>query len=38
MAMDWILTKLGANKVRWNPETLQDKLGFLGEPTSLGFI
>lgn len=38
LVMDWILTKLGANKVRWNPETLQDKLGFLGEPTSLGFI
>lgn len=38
MVMDFILTKLGANKVRWNPETLQDKLGFLGEPTSLGFI
>ncbi len=38
MGMDWILTKLGANKIRWNPETLQDKLGFLGETTSLGFV
>jgi PTS system galactitol-specific IIC component len=38
IGMDWLLTKLGANKVKWNPETLQAKLGFLGEPTSLGFI
>ncbi|MDN6631299.1 MAG: PTS galactitol transporter subunit IIC [Staphylococcus equorum] len=38
LLMDWILTKLGANKVRWNPENLQERLGFLGEPTSLGFF
>nr|WP_236671786.1 PTS transporter subunit IIC [Enterococcus sp. BWB1-3] len=38
IGMDWILTKLGANKVQWNPEKIQDKLGFLGEPTSLGFM
>jgi len=36
--MDWILTKLGANKVQWNPEKIQEKLGFMGEPTSLGFV
>lgn len=38
IGMDWILNKLGANKVKWNPETLQEKLGFLGEPISLGFV
>lgn len=38
VGMDWLLTKLGANKVQWNPETIQDRLGFLGEPVSLGFI
>lgn len=38
IGMDWLLTKLGANKVQWNPEKIQDKLGFLGEPTSLGFM
>lgn len=38
VGMDWLLTKLGANKVQWNPETIQDRLGFMGEPVSLGFI
>ncbi|MFD1414847.1 PTS galactitol transporter subunit IIC [Oceanobacillus jeddahense] len=38
VGMDWILNKLGANKVKWNPETLQNRLGFLGEPTTLGLI
>ena len=37
MAMDWILTKLGANKVRWNPETLQDKLGFFRRTNVIRF-
>jgi len=38
LAMDWILNKLGANKIKWNPENLQNKLGFLGEATTLGLI
>ena len=38
MLMDWILTKAGANKVQWNPTSVQQRLGFLGEPTTLGFI
>ncbi len=38
IGIDWVLTKMGANKVKWNPETLQTRLGFLGEPTSLGFV
>ncbi len=33
-----ILNKLGADKVQWNTETLQRKLGTLGEPTTIGFI
>lgn len=35
---NWILNKLGANKIKWDPETLQDKLGFLGEATFLGLV
>ncbi|EIW15469.1 MULTISPECIES: PTS galactitol transporter subunit IIC [Pelosinus] len=38
MLMDWILTKAGADKVQWNPTSVQQRLGFLGEPTTLGFI
>lgn len=35
---NWLLNKLGANKVRWSPEDLQARLGFLGEPITLGLI
>ncbi|MHC5375651.1 PTS transporter subunit IIC [Enterococcus sp. LJL120] len=38
MVVDWILNKLGANKIQWNPENVQKRLGFLGEPITLGFI
>lgn len=38
IVVDWILNKLGANNVKWNPETLQQKLGFMGEPISLGLV
>ncbi|WP_159566097.1 PTS galactitol transporter subunit IIC [Budvicia diplopodorum] len=38
IVVDWILNKLGANKIKWNPETLQEKLGFIGEPISLGLV
>ncbi|MFD2729406.1 PTS galactitol transporter subunit IIC [Enterococcus camelliae] len=38
MVVDWILNKLGANRVKWNPENVQKKLGFMGEPVTLGFI
>ena len=38
IVVDWILNKLGANKVKWNPQTLQEKLGFMGEPISLGLV
>ena len=35
---NWILNKIGANKIHWNPENLRDKLGFLGDPIILGAI
>lgn len=38
IGMDWLLNKLGLNKINLNPETLQKRMGFLGEPTSLGLI
>lgn len=38
LGLDWILNKLGANKIKWNPENLQNKLGFLGEATTLGLL
>lgn len=38
IVVDWILNKLGANKIQWNPQTLQAKLGFMGEPVSLGLV
>ncbi|MGG5329527.1 PTS galactitol transporter subunit IIC [Enterococcus sp. AZ163] len=38
IVMDWILNKLGANKIKWNPENVQKRLGFLGEPVTLGLV
>lgn len=38
MIMDPIWNKLGLHKVKLNPQTLQKKLGFLGEPISLGLF
>ncbi|MCD4672640.1 MAG: hypothetical protein K8R77_08255 [Anaerolineaceae bacterium] len=35
---NWVLNKLGANKIRWSPADLQERLGFLGEPITLGLI
>lgn len=36
--MNWILDKLGAGKINLNPKTLKKKLGFLGEPITLGLF
>lgn len=36
--MDPVWNKLGINKIKLSPEYLQEKLGFLGEPISLGFF
>lgn len=38
MAMNWFLNKLGANKIKWSPEALRKKLGFVAEPMVLGAI
>ncbi|EOH88396.1 PTS galactitol transporter subunit IIC [Enterococcus pallens] len=38
IVMDWILNKLGADKIKWNPENVQKRLGFLGEPVTLGLV
>lgn len=38
IALDVILNKLGADKVNLRPEPIQRKLGFLGEPMTVGFI
>ena len=36
--MDWILSKLGADKINLDPDTLKKRLGFLGEPVTLGLM
>lgn len=38
VVVNHILNKLGADKVQWNTETLQKRLGTLGQPTTIGFI
>lgn len=38
VAGNWALNRMGANKIRWNPEQLRQRLGFLGEPIVLGLI
>mgnify|MGYP001033576523 FL=1 len=38
IAMNWLLDKLGAGKVNWDPQTLKKRLGFLGEPVTLGLF
>ncbi|MFH1446538.1 MAG: PTS transporter subunit IIC [Chloroflexota bacterium] len=35
---NWVLNKLGAYKIRWRPEAIRKRIGFLGEPTVLGLI
>lgn len=38
IAMNWVLDKLGAGKINWDPQTLKKRLGFLGEPITLGLF
>lgn len=35
---NWLLNKMGAYKIRWRPEALRVRMGFLGEPIVLGMI
>lgn len=36
--MNWVLNKLGADKINWEPQALKKKMGFLGEPVTLGLV
>lgn len=36
--LNWILNKLGLYKIKMDPEGLRKKLGFVGEPMTLGLI
>lgn len=36
--MDWLLTKIGFNKIKVNAAELQKKLGLLGEPMMIGLF
>jgi len=38
IAMDWILNKLGLNRIKADPESFRKRLGFMGEPMSLGLF
>lgn len=38
VAMNWLLNKFGLHKINLNPQSIQKKLGFLGEPMFLGFL
>lgn len=38
VAGNWVLNKLGAYKIRWSPEEIRARMGFLGEPIFLGLI
>jgi PTS system galactitol-specific IIC component len=36
--MNWLLDKLGANKIKWSPQDLKRRWGFIGDPIILGVI
>jgi len=36
--MNWVLNKLGASKVKWSPDELRERLGFIGDPIVLGLL
>ncbi|WP_068674994.1 PTS galactitol transporter subunit IIC [Oceanobacillus sp. Castelsardo] len=38
IAMDWILNKFGLYKIKANPQVFKKKLGFIGEPMTLGLF
>ncbi len=38
VAGNWALNKMGAYKIRWTPDDLRERLGFLGEPITLGIL
>lgn len=36
--MDWVLNRFGLQKIKADPETFRKKLGFIGEPMTLGLL
>ena len=38
IAMDWVLNKLGLNKIKADPVHVRTRLGFIGEPMTLGLF
>lgn len=38
IGMDWLLNKLGLYKIKADPTSMRNRLGFIGEPMTLGFI
>lgn len=38
IGMNWLLNKLGANKINLSPEVLQKRLGIIGDPITLGLF
>lgn len=38
IGLDWILSKLGANKINISSDKIEEKLGFLGEPMTIGLM
>lgn len=38
IGMNWLLNKFGANKINLSPESLQKRLGIIGDPITLGLF
>ncbi|MBA1395074.1 PTS galactitol transporter subunit IIC, partial [Lactobacillus sp. XV13L] len=38
LGLNYLLSKLGADKIQLKPEKIQQKLGFLGDPMIIGFL
>ena len=38
IVFDPILNAIGFNKLKLNPQTIQQKIGFMGEPMTIGFV
>lgn len=38
IALDWVLSKVGANKIVISSDKIEEKMGFLGEPMTIGLM
>lgn len=36
--LDWIMNKIGLDRINFRPEAINKRLGFLGDPMTIGFI